>query len=1172
MKQNQSLNRLRKSLLAGIASVSLVAVGCGGGSGTVTPSSTPLMSIFSGTTAAVEVYDVNQGSATAGAYRSAGTLSSGSLSVVSSANLTSTVGGETAWYLVRAQSGQGRVSVFMKGEELLTPTAHLLFSPARVAASYQLVNQSPSFSIGTLNDTTGAASTRAPLSSEEKEFLTTATSSVFASNPLLSGFTTAINEVVYGSTATSRYVATTNPAQVPFDTVVEGIINGQSIEYIGFGTTAAANLSVGHASVGTADGLRFASLTLNGPGRPFLSEIALRSGIKASRTLYRNTINLRLLSAAQKSQARRLNTALISATSLDQATGVAAVAATVAEAVELASVANGTATSSLLDAVLSGMTESPSTVLANSSAVNTAIETGLAAVVDQVSSNAGAASNAASNLGALAGGLLASGRTLTSTAVAKVVEFASNEALLPDPNAARLFAGSILASAGENNVVASNQASFFQAVTNISNVRTDLGTGGVAGLIADSISAIVAVAANTAAQVFANVVSALSNSAVVAAVGGNASAAITNLVDNALASTALGSNALGNVLSAAGQGSAAKLAVAISPSTTVNLKRSTSAQTVVFTNKSKSANVTPSYVWTVSPTTSPVSSFTSTTAPGAFSVTFAANAIGSATVSLQGSGTGVASQLATVMVNIAETIPATGTIVAPSTVTSGVPFLITYSVRDVEAMAGGIVTITGASSATLTSQELRSGATKTATVTLNTEGANTVTIGYNNQTVASASVTVRTYPYTITPALIGTAGVVEISGTTTALTLTAGLLDANTTTGSSNYRLSVLPATASCPALADATSGSSLADVIGTATGAASPVSLSISASLSAGNSYKFCALAQRGTSSSANERVFTVRQAGAPVISSVMVAGQNVLLGGSSSVNLINSTTTDIVVSVTVSGAVTLAVISYPGASAEMTTSAGTGTRTLTTTVPNRPLGTSDWQVVLYGIGEPSRFPFRVNVTNTNVVNLTGFSINGQALSLTGVSNGQLGMTTNGAVANNNSVVLGVTFDDASRNSTGINGGLSITLTDVNATTGAVVTGGATASLTVSGVRLVYANGVWGIVAQNSTNFMISASATGRGGTPTGSGSSTETAGTLVNYFGGTSSLLNINLHALRDRLGTLSNLSALNSITTPSGQSVRVQVSFTTGANEELRNGGVKVTSALVNGVMVQ
>jgi len=1167
MKQNQSLNRLRKSLLAGIASVSLVAVGCGGGSGTVTPSSTPLMSIFSNGSAAVEVYDVTGGTAASGSRVSTGTLTAGGLSVATLSALTTAA---DTWYLVRAQSGQGRVSVFMTGSEIVTggPTAHLNFSAARVAASYQLVNESPSYSIGTINPA-GVVNTMPALTSAEKQFLVTATSSAFVSNPILNGFATAINEVVNG---TSRFVATTSPTQVPFDTVVEGIVNGQSIDYVAITDANATAVAAGNASVGTVGGLHFARLTLTGTNRPFASEALLRAASRANRNIFRVIRNRGSFAGTTRSGLDNLITAQLSATTADLATQVAAVGSTVVEAVDLATVAGGTASTNLLTSVLANVSVNPATVAANSSAVATAVENNLSAVVDAVASNPATASNAAATLGGLAGNLLANGRAVTSPAIAKVVELASNDVLLPDASAAQLIAGSILASAGTNGVAAAAQASFFQAVTNIANDRPALGN--VATLIADSINAIVAVAVNTAAQVFANVVSALSNSSVVAAVGGNASGAINNLVDKALSSTVLGSSALGNVLSAAGQGSTAKLAVAISPSTTVNLKRSTSAQTVVFTNNSKSANVTPSYVWTVSPTTSPVSSFTSTTAPGTFSVTFAANATGSATVSLQGSGTGVASQLATVMVNIAETIPAVGTVVAPSSVTSGVAFTITYSIRDVEATTGATVSISGASSQAWTVDELKSGATKTATVTLNTLGANTVAIGYNNQTVASATVTVRTFPYAITPAAIGTAGVVEISGTTTALTLTAGLLDANTTTGSSNYRLSVLPATASCPALADATSGSSLADVIGTATGAASPVSLSISANLSAGNSYKFCALAQRGTSSSANERVFTVRQAAAPVVSSVTVAGGNVQLGRGTSVALTNASTTDVAVSLTVSGVVTNAMINYSGAgtgSASLTT----GTGTLTGTLSSLAASATEYlvQITLYGPnGEVTTFPFGLTITNTNVVNLTGFSINGQALNLTGVSNGQLGMTTNGAVANNNSVVLGVSFDDASRNSTGINGGLSITLTDVNATTGATVANGATASLTVSGVRLVYANGAWGIVAQNSTNFMISASATGRGGTPTGSGSSTETAGTLVNYFGGTSSLLNINLHALRDRLGTLSNLSALNSITTPSGQSVRVQVSFTTGANEELRNGGVKVTSALVNGVMVQ
>lgn len=1143
MKQNQSVNRLRKSLLAGIASVSLVAVGCGGGSGTVAPSTTPLLSIFKDGTAAVEVYDVTGGTATSGSRVTTGTLSAGALSLASQSAVTNAAG---TWYFVRAQSGQGRVGVFMTGTELVNggPVAHLNFSSARVAATYQLVDLSPNYSINDLNPA-GAVLAVPSLTSAEKDFLTTATSSAFTGNAVLGGYSFAINQVANG---TNRYVATTSATQVPFDAVVEGIVQGQSIAYVGVTEDPTGAIANGSASIGTVSDVRFATATLTGTTGAFADAARLRAARLATSALFRIFNNRAVAPAAGINS---LIAATLSIPNTADATKVADIAGVVADSVELVANAGGAAATDLLTSVLANVNANPSTLVSNQATIVSSVETNLSAVVDAVASNTVNASNSAQFLGSLAGTLMANNRAATNAAVAKVVSLADAN-ILPDNVAAQRLVGAIL-EASARLIVA--QANFFQAISNVATSRgTNLGT-----LISDSVATISSRGNINAADLYTNTVTALQSSAVTQVVA-NASSVVSSLVDAALSNSSVVASGLQSVLTAAGQGTTPKLQVAIAGDSSVNLKKSESAQTLTFRNLSKAANLTPSYVWSVTPTTSPVASFTNTTAAGTFSVTFAANATGTATVTLNGSGSGL-SGLASVTVNVADTIPVDGEISGPSVVTSGVPFVVTYSIYDAEATESAVVTISGATSQTWTTAELKSGAKKTATVTLNTLGNQSVSVTYKNAAVTSLKVNVRDHVYALSLAQIGTGSEVTIANTTGDLSIVSTLIDADPVAGSSTYALSILPVTGTC--------GNSVG-ALAVLTGTSGAGALTVTATVTAGNSYLYCASVSRtGKTTQSIDKVFSVRQADAAVINSVSFNGVLATLGGSVSMTATNTSIVNPVVSVNVTGTATAAMISFGQTTVNLTT----GTGNLTATLSNLAPGTNLAEVtVVSNTGRTTKFPFAFTVTRMDVVTVTGFQLNTVALGMGSVSNMTLPLSTNAATVNNNNVTLGVTFDAASANSAGIDGGLTIKLSDVVASTGVAATNGATAELTVSGVRLVNTAGTWTVAAINGTNFQLSASAVGRGGSPSGSGMSTENAATLSNYFSGTATNLNINLAALRDRLGTLSNLSGLNQITTLTGQNIKVEVTFSYGSSQEMLAAGSKFDKAVVNGVTVQ
>ncbi len=1155
MKQNQSVNRLRKSLLAGIASVSLVAVGCGGGSGTVAPSTTPLLSIFKDGTAAVEVYDVTGGTATSGSRVATGTLSAGALSVVPQSAVTNAA---NTWYFVRAQSGQGRVGVFMTGTEMVNggPTAHLNFSPARVAATYQLVDLSPNFSVSDLNP--GAGLPVPSLSSTEKDFLTTATSPAFSGNAVLSGYATAVNQVANGVNGTNKYVATTSPTQVPFDALVEGIVRGQDIAYVGSNDLNATAVANGSASIGTVSDVRFATSNLTGASGAFADRARLQAARAAVSALFR-VIQYRSQVSASATQLNSLIAATLAIPNTAAATQVADIAGVVADAVELVvNSGSSTAASNLLTSVLANVNANPATLVSNQATIVSSVDMNLSAVVDAVQSNTVNAANSAQFLGSLAGTLMANNRAATSAAVARVVALADSN-ILPNNAAAQRMVGAIL-QASARLVVA--QANFFQAISSIATSRgANLGT-----LISDSVATISVNGNSNAADLYANTVTALQSS-VVTQVVANASSVISSLIDGALSNNAIAASGLQGVLTAAGQGTTPKLQVAIAGDSSINLKRQATPQTVTFTNLSKAVNLTPSYVWSVTSNMTPAPVFTSTSAAGTFSVTFAANATGTATVNLNGSASGLSgllSGLASVTVNIQNTIPAEGEISGPSVVTSGVPFVVTYSVYDLEATAGADVTISGAtSSQNWTVAELKSGAKKTVSVTRNL-GDTSVTVTYKNSTVASLSVFVGNPVYALSLAQIGTGSEVTINDATGTLSIVSTLIDADPTasTNLSEYALSILPVSGTC-----GNSTGALAHVTGTSGAGA----LTISTTVTAGNSYRYCATAMRNGKTTQNiDKVFSVRRADAVAINSVTFNGLTANLGGSVTMTAINTDIVNPVVSVNVTGTATAAMIGFGQSTVNLTTGTGNLTATLSGLVPGSYMAEV---TVVSNTGRTTKFPFMFTVSRVDRVTVTGFQLNGQNLGMSSVSNMTLPLSTNAATINNNNVTLGVIFDAASANSNGIYGGLTIWLSDVVASTGVAATNGATAMLSVSGIRLVNTNGTWTVAAINGTNFQLSASAVGRGGTPSGSGMSTEDAASLSNYFSGTGTNLNINLAALRDRLGNLSNLSSsLNQITSLAGQNIKVEVTFSYGSSQEMLAGGTKFDKAVVNGVTVQ
>lgn len=1124
MKQNQSLNRLRKSLLAGIASLSLVAVGCGGGSGTVAPSqTTPLFSIFGNktgaTSVAVDVFEVS----TSGAKVATSTLSSGTLATLSVATGKTVTNSKDTWYLVRAQDeagkNQGRVAVFMRGSELQTPLAHTYFNESRVFATYDVLNNGQDFS----NFDIHAATDAVPTLSVDKAFLTT----LVDISPTSALYETAKSiGKLFGTNATEAYQGTTDPAQPYFDTVVSGIVNGQEVAYTSKDENKAAtgpNFSL------SGSGARYALAPL--PAAEIRDALALA------------TSNLRRLLQGSSNNSGKFNDLVQATISAQSATiqTVSFIGNVVADVVSLDTLENTTNSNGLLDNLLKNVNKDASTLASQKDTLIATLDTDLVNLADNVRD----LDRVASSLGSLAGALISQNRD-SSAAVKKVVDIAGSGAM--NVEAARRLGGSMLAKT--LSVGSGVAGAALTRLNEIAAVRfipfNNFVLDSIRGITSPSVQVGQEAISLPTASFYAKAIETINGrSDLKDSLGG--AGFITNLVDQALEfASEIGSNGLQSVLNQAGKTNP-ELKMDISGQGGTFPTIST-ARVFTFSNNSIAVNGTGSaaYNWEVivEPGSTALVGPTSSSAR-TFTISVAPNAVGTYTVVLKGNYTGLNKEARSeVKITSVNSYTPELSIEAPSVVLKGTTVSLKYSVKDILATTSGTVTISSLPQGT-TTQDLLTGNAKFVDITANSvTGPQNVVLTYTVRNVtysASKTITVTGYPYVLSIAQIGTNGVLTTSNTTASLTISSSLLDSDPAKTASSFGLELR--LNSCDGNQVAKSASS-----------------SLTVEVTAPNIYAVCANASRGTLSATAQSIFTVKQQGAPSVTGFTVNGSSAV---NRTFNLVATNANTVTVPVTATF------------SAGVVTSASFGANSLTTNtaVTNATnnnvsfnLGSQTMTLRLTGpTGIETLEVYTVNVSRKNSVAISGFTINGQGLTLDTVSGTTLTATTNAVTANSTNLSFGVKLGDAQ---TSLQGSITVKLRDVN-TSDAVVANGGYAEITVSGIKIERDGTGWAASALNNPNFTLSASAVGRGGTPSGSGSVTRTD--LGSYITGTAQGITVNLANIRGTLSSLSGLNNLDQITTAQDQRVQVEVVFSLENNEEFTHNTSKVSTILINGLQI-
>ncbi|MBW7876693.1 MAG: hypothetical protein H3C47_11970 [Candidatus Cloacimonetes bacterium] len=471
MKQNQSVNRLRKSLLAGIASVSLVAVGCGGGgNGTVTPQT------ISGTSAGISSLLLSKGNADLVVYAqdgtvlTTGTLSNGGITITSNTLLD-----QNAYYAVTASAKsnpKANVPVLAKGSELLNAGGHMRFAQYGLARTF-LAEKELSRVAGT-DVVLGQAGTNFSTSAELTAYIEALDSGLSASGSSLSTVAFEINSLA------SQYFVTDDARQVNFATLYRDYLNNPGASF---------SFAKVQAKSSTGDFSGFASVGTVGSPRYFTGVLATQTAIDNLRRAFAVSSSVRSLSrvgvrasGSQQNTLKALLSRIAVATPIIADTDIPS-ANLVSEVAEMAQATGNSAANSMLTAVLAGVTSNGAPT---QSTVLEAVSQNIVNVATQVASNPDFASKAVDGLGRLIGGVLSSdANRATASTFTSAVQVASN---LGGSLAQRVAGGLLEAASRQNSTAAAIPAVVLNQVRTVGNIALD--GAGLGNYIVDALTAV----------------------------------------------------------------------------------------------------------------------------------------------------------------------------------------------------------------------------------------------------------------------------------------------------------------------------------------------------------------------------------------------------------------------------------------------------------------------------------------------------------------------------------------------------------------------------------------------------------------------------------------------------------------------------------------------------------
>lgn len=1122
MKHNSNTNRLKRCLMAGIASVSFLAIGCGGSDNTVVP---PTIS-NQGSTGVASLLLSNGGQAgvqivsTDGTVVSTGTLTNGSLTVANTAAVNS-----NAYYSVVATSGVTdtiAVPVLAKGSTILNPLNHLQFSAKGIAKSY-LIQQDAGF-VGSLGTTAFTTPTNLDTKLANLETAMSTAGSLMATLP------TAINSLA------ASYFVTNDARQPAFNKLMVDYLNNPSAKFSY--AKAQTGLTTGdfsdfNASLGRTDA-RFAASIIPFAFPDVMADIRRMNAAAAA---HAERINREVAATRARIEAmiRSMMITPFTARTTPAFTQKVATVEIVNNARKLAELGDSTV-STAADNMLTGVlasTDANGNITTFGGALD-AVQNNLATVATAVTANENLAQGGGLSLGSLIGGVVQNDSTRSVANVAEVVAQASATA----KNI--INAGVITAAANSNATISANTLSVVQRVGGLNS------NAGIGNVIANALGAVQNTVGRQIAQV-ANVVATTLNTSTDATLKNEVSTYV-NTVRTNLDLDAASTQSL-FVAASKTLPFEVKLADVETP---VKLNAGTS-KVIEFVNDSLDVDKNASYTWSYTASGVTTSNVEMTGKRLKMTVTMPGTNVTAGTVAatLTGAASGETTQTASKTIAF-QTDPKFLDILSGSglTVSTGavVPVRVFAKYPGATADQTLSVQVGGGTAVTTTVAQ----ADAVAGVFRTLSGTAGSTAGASSVTATFAGVT-KTGSITLQAAAVQ-ASILTISGTSFSTGTSAPVM------------VSVLvkdtfatPATlATTLEILDSTCTNVQAGLSNTVSRSAASVhNFTLSTNVPVGS---YCArvTASNGVSTASATETFTVVDASRPQVTGITVAGVGLSSTAPTVITTIN-TAGSYAVALTVDKA-----LNAGGVSVNQTalTSAANGLSASGSVTLNA--GTNTVTVTVTGANGANTYAYEVFVQNTNQLAVTSFAIDGSTLTAS-TGGGEVTLTTGTAVARNNTLAFKLTTpaQTSGNNASVVFSKITVRLNDVNSSTPR------SASATLNNVTLSRTGaGAWSTTATGTLSAEVTRS---NGVFATGTKANNEFVGNVANWFTGATDGVTINMSLIRDYLNQefASNLSNLSTL---SGATVRVTVELTPMSGSQATYSGSPFTNVFVNGITVQ
>lgn len=1121
MKHNSSTNRLKRCLMAGIASVSFLAIGCGGSDNTVVPptisnqGSTGVSSLLlsNGGQASVQIVSTD------GTVVSTGTLTDGSLTVANTAAVNS-----NAYYSVVATSGVTdtiAVPVLAKGSTILNPLNHLQFSAKGIAKSY-LIQQDAGF-VGSLGTTAFTTPTNLDTKLANLETAMSTAGSLMATLP------TAINSLA------ASYFVTNDARQPAFNKLMVDYLNNPSAKFSY--AKAQTGLTTGdfsdfNASLGRTD-VRFAASAI-----PFLASLVMTDirRVNVAASVHVDRIDR---GAAEQARIDALIRGMITVPFLERATDTftqkVATIEIVNETRKLAELGDSTV-SAAADNILTGVlasTDANGNITTFGGALD-AVQNHLNTVATAVAGNETLAQGGGLSLGSLIGGVVQNDPTRNVATVTKVVAQASATARN------LINAGVITAAANSSATISLNTLNVVQKVAGQGSYL------GIGNVIANALGSAQDRLGRVIAQV-ANVVATTLNTSTDTTLQGEVTTYV-NTVRNNLDLDAASTQSL-FVAASKTLPFEVKLADVETP-----VKLNAGASKVIeFVNDSLDVDKNASYTWSYTASGVTTSNVEMTGKRLKMTVTMPSTTVtaGSVVATLTGAASGETTQTASKTIAF-QTDPkfldilsgsgltvSTGAVV-PVRVFAKYPGATVEQTLSVQVGGGTVVTTTVAQA------DAVAGVFRTLSGTAgSTAGASSVTATFAGVT-KTGSITLQAAA--VEASILAISGTSFSSGTTAPVVVSVLIKDTFATPATLATTLEILDSTCT-------TAQAGLSNTVSRS--AASVHNFTLSTNVPVGS---YCARvsASNGLSTASATEVFTVVDASRPQVTGITVAGVGL---SSTAPTVITTTNTagSYAVALTVDKA-----LNAGGASVNQTalTSAANGLSASGSITLNA--GTNTVTVAVTGANGANTYVYEVFVQNTNQLAVTSFAIDGSTLTAS-TGGGEVTLTTGTAMALNNSLAfkLATPAQTSGNNASVVFSKITVRLNDVNSSTPR------SAAATLNNVTLSRTGaGAWSTTATGTLSAEVTRS---NGAFASGTKANNEFVGNIANWFTGATDGVTINMSLIRDYLNQefangVSNLSTL------SGATVRVTVELTPESGSQASYNGNPFTSVFVNGITVQ